>query len=91
MIFLIDQHTDEVNIFDSIEQLASMVEWQDILNDKITVIDEFGNLYKWDSTKSDEIGTIYHYTMTSIGTNMNLSEKCNNRYSELNQPETFFL
>ena len=91
MIFVIDQHTDEVNVFDSVDQLTSMVEWQDILNDEIAVIDERGNLYKWDSTKSEEIGTIYNYTMTSIGANMDLSQKCNKQYSELNQPNTFSL
>ena len=91
MIFEIDQHTNEVNVYDNFDQLTSMVEWQDILNDDIAVIDELGNIYKWDSRKSEEIGTIYNYTMISIAANIDLSLKCNNQYSELNQPNTFFL
>ena len=65
MIFLIDKVNSEyqVNVYESITDLTRRVEWQDIFEGKSMIIDEKGTEYEWDSSKKNEIGTIYDYTL----------------------------
>ena len=65
MIFLIDKIDSEhqVIVYDSITDLTQRVEWQDIFEGKSVIIDENGTEYEWDSSKKNEIGTIYDYTL----------------------------
>lgn len=65
MIFLITivNSKNQVIVYESISDLTQKVEWQDIFEGKSIIIDENGIEYQWDSTKTDEIGTVYDYTM----------------------------
>lgn len=65
MIFLIDKIDSEhqVIVYDSITDLTQRVEWQDIFEGKSVIIDENGTEYEWDSSKKNEIGTVYDYTL----------------------------
>ncbi|UZR98707.1 hypothetical protein [Chondrinema litorale] len=67
MIFLIDKVDSEyqVIVYKGIFDLTHSIEWQDIFEGKSLIIDEHGVGYEWDSSKSDEIGIVYDYTMIS--------------------------
>ena len=55
MIFSIDNNSDpkEIVVYDTINQLTNMVEWQDILDKGVTNIDSDGNVYEWDDKKKN--------------------------------------
>lgn len=67
MIFLIDKVDCEhqVIVYKSIADLTQRVEWQDIFEKKSIIIDENGIEYKWDSSKNNEIGSVYNYSLIS--------------------------
>jgi hypothetical protein len=65
MIFLINMVGSEhqVIVYESISDLTQRVEWQDIVEGKSIIIDENGTEYEWDSSRKNEIGTVYWYTL----------------------------
>ncbi|MEN7550064.1 hypothetical protein AAG747_19230 [Rapidithrix thailandica] len=65
MIFLIDKVDSEhqVSVYENITDLTQRVEWQDIYEGKSIIIDKNGTEYEWDSSKKNEIGTVYNYTL----------------------------
>lgn len=65
MIFLIHKvnSNHQVIVYESISDLTQRVEWQDIFYSESIVIDKNGIEYQWDSSKKDEIGTVFDYTM----------------------------
>ena len=93
MIFSVDSYPcpKKVTVYESINQLVNMVEWQDILNKGVTTIDTEGKVYEWDSAKSEEYATAYKYSMRVVGLNTDLADKCNRTYETLDRPSEFFL
>lgn len=93
MIFAIDNYTEEKQtiVYDNISDLTSRVEWQDIQDTGVTIIDEEGNIYNWDKTKDEEISTSYDYTMKIVGSNKILGQSCFITYKRLNEPVEFNL
>lgn len=93
MIFSVDNNSDpkEIVVYDDIDQLASMVEWQDVLDTGLVIIDSDGNIYVWDDTKDSEIGATYDYSMKVVGTNTELANKCKQTYERQHGPTEFFL
>ena len=93
MIFCIDNYSNpkEIVVYDSIDQLTNMVEWQDILNNGVTNIDTDGNIYEWDDNKKSEYGSIYGYSMKVVRTDIDLAKKCILTYERLNRPDEFLL
>ena len=93
MIFSIDNNSDpkEIVVYDTINQLTNMVEWQDILDKGVTNIDSDGNVYEWDDKKKIEHATIYGYSMKVVRTNIDLANKCIQTYERLNRPSEFLL
>jgi|GEM_PF-2895108 len=69
MIYLIHDFENEIQVssFSSFEEFVNYIEWQDIFEGKSTISDENGTIYKWDSSKKNEIGTVYGYTLISTG------------------------
>nr|WP_042294215.1 hypothetical protein [Nonlabens ulvanivorans] len=67
MIFLIHKVNSyhQVTVYENISDLTQRLEWQDIFEGKSIIIDKNGIEYEWDSTKSDEIGSIHEYTLIS--------------------------
>ncbi|MEL0456670.1 hypothetical protein WJN01_10550 [Flavobacteriaceae bacterium SZ-1-7] len=65
MIFLIDKVNSEhqVVVYENIVDLTGRVEWQDLFEGNSIIIDENGTEYEWDSSKKNEIGTVYDYTL----------------------------
>ena len=80
-----------VDVYDSTEHLSSSVEWQDILDNDLTIIDEIGNIYQWDNSKTKEIGTTYNYTLKICGFNPELSREILNTYTASNKPSEFLI
>jgi len=78
MIFLIDivDSEHQVIVYENILDLIQRVEWQDILEGKSIIIDENGTEYEWDSTKKDEIGTVYDYTLIPTSRISELITEC---------------
>lgn len=93
MIFCIDNYKKpkEVLVYESIEQLVDMVEWQDISDKGVTNIGSDGLIYEWDDTKRGEYATIYGYSMKVVGTNVDLANNCIQTYERLNKPSEFLL
>lgn len=83
MIFLIDIVNSEhqVFVYESITDLTRRVEWQDIFEGKSIIIDENGTEYEWDSSKKNEIGTIYDYTLIPTFRVSELITECLKRIS----------
>ncbi|HEX8018180.1 MAG TPA: hypothetical protein VF465_23380 [Flavobacterium sp.] len=93
MIFCIDNYSKpkEIVVYDSIDQITNMIEWQDILDKGIINIDADGNIYEWDDYKKSEYGRIYGYSMKVVGTNTDLANKCFLTYEKQNRPTEFLL
>jgi|JI10StandDraft_1071094.scaffolds.fasta_scaffold1001879_1 hypothetical protein len=93
MIFSIYNYTDpkEVVVYESVYDLTNMVEWQDILDKGVTIIDSDGNIYEWDDTKKSEYATVYGYSMKVVKPNLDLANKCLQTYERLNRPTEFLL
>ncbi len=92
MIFLVENYKNKktVDVYTSLNELTSMIEWQDILGDAI-IIDESGNVYKWDNTKKEEIEFTELYSMKVVGKDIALANQCTETYQRLNGPTEFFL
>tara|TARA_Y100001933_G_C18626123_1_gene408384 strand:- start:203 stop:484 length:282 start_codon:yes stop_codon:yes gene_type:complete len=84
MIFLIDivDNEHQVIVYESITDLTKRVEWQDIFEGKSIIIDKNGTEYEWDSSKKDEIGIVYDYTLTPTSRVSKLITECLKRVSE---------
>lgn len=93
MIFAIDNFTEQKQtvVYDNISDLTSRVEWQDIQDTGVIIIDEEGNIYNWDETKKEEISTTYDYTMKIVGSNKKLGHSCFITYKRLHEPTEFDL
>ena len=93
MIFLIytirTKKGIEVVIYDSLDDLSQRVDWQDILDPSIKILDEEGKIYVWDDSKENEVGTVYGYSFKIIGTDLELLQKCKTRFEQLGQPGEF--
>jgi hypothetical protein len=91
MIFVLDEADTvvEVSVYESLEQLANMVEWQDFFEGKSIILDEEGKTYSWDTSKTEEYGFTYGYTLTAVGTNHKLLDKCMKQYEESGRPDEF--
>jgi hypothetical protein len=78
MIFLIDKVDSEhqVIVYESIADLTQRVEWQDIFEGKSIIIDKNGTEYEWDSSKKNEIGTVYNYTLIPTSRVSELITEC---------------
>jgi len=81
MIFLIDKIDSEhqVIVYENITDLTKRVEWQDVFEGKSIIIDKNGTEYEWDSSKKNEIGTVYEYTMIPTTRVSELITECLNR------------
>jgi hypothetical protein len=93
MIFLTEKIRNrnkiEVFVYDSLDDLARRVDWQDILDKSLKILDEEGKLYVWDDSKKDEVGTVFNYSFKTNGTDLELVNKCKAKFSELGQPDSF--
>lgn len=80
MIFLVENARDgnkiKLETYTSLDDVAQRVEWQDILDPSIIIVDEEGILYAWDDSKSEEIGIVYNYTFKINGRDEALASKC---------------
>ncbi len=78
MIFLIDKVNSEhqVIVYESITDLTQRVEWQDIFEGKSIIIDENGIEYEWDSSKKNEVGTVYNYSLIPTSRVSELIAEC---------------
>ena len=93
MIFLIEKPASgesiKVVVYDSLEDLAQRVEWQDILEQSLRILDEEGNIYVWDDTKTNEWGIVYGYSLITNGTDTPLASKCKEKLNQLGHPGDF--
>ncbi|GGZ94472.1 hypothetical protein [Algibacter mikhailovii] len=81
MIFLIDKVNSghQVIVYENITDLTKRVEWQDVFEGKSIIIDKNGTEYEWDSSKKNEIGTVYEYTLIPTTRVSELITECLNR------------
>ena len=56
---------------------------------KSYIIDELGNLYKWDDKQVKEFGTVHDYTLIPSGANIELAQLCKQTYESLDRPVEF--
>lgn len=75
-----ENDTFEIVVYESIEDFTNRTEWQDIIDDYFTIIDNEGNIYKWDDSKKDEYGTVYNYTLKVDRIDTELSKACLSNY-----------
>jgi hypothetical protein len=89
MIFLTEKTVDkkkiEVIVYESLEDLSERVEWRDILDDSLIILDDQGRIFAWDDSQNNEVGTIYHYTFKVVGMDSELAEKCQTKFNEFEQ------
>jgi hypothetical protein len=93
MVFIVYKLDSQfvVDAYSSLTEVSDSIEWQDILNDELTILDEEGSTYAWDNSKKDEYATIYGYTLHKIGSNKELAEKCKLTYGNEGHPDQFFM
>lgn len=93
MIFLIQKIRNsnriEVIVYESLDNVAQRIEWQDILDNTLKILDEVGNLYAWDDSKKNELGTVYNYSFKRNGTDLALIRHCKEKFMQLGQPDCF--
>lgn len=92
MIFLTEirnRKKIEVIVYDSLQDLSQRVDWQDVLDDSLKILDEEGRIYVWDNSKRDQLGTVFNYSFKTNGTDSELAEKCKVKFSQLGQPDRF--
>ena len=53
MIFCIDNKS--VDVYSNIKDLTNSLEWQDALSEDLVILDENGNVYRWDDSKKMNI------------------------------------
>jgi len=95
MIFLTEKIRNknkiEVFVYASLESLAQSIDWQDILDESLRIIDEDGNLYIWDESKKNEVGTVFNYSFKTNGKDLELIKKCIDKFNQLGKPNDFKL
>lgn len=74
----------EVVVYESLEDFIKSTEWQDIMDDYFTIIDDQGKIYKWDDSKKEEYGTVYNYTLKIDRIDYELSKACLSNYVKNN-------
>ena len=79
-----DNNTFEVVVYESLEDFTKRTEWQDIIDDYFTIIDDKGKIYKWDDSKKEEYGTIYNYTLKIDRIDKELGKACLSNYETNN-------
>ena len=93
MIFLIDRvegaNRLEVNVYESLEDVSQRIDWQDILDPLLTILDEQGKIYVWDDSRQDEVGTDFNYSFKPIGTNLELAGKCKAKFLQSGKSDSF--
>lgn len=93
MIFLIDRVEDanrlEVHVYESLEDVSQRIEWQDILDPLLTILDEDGSAYVWDDARQDEVGIVYDYSFKPNGTNLQLAGKCKAKFLQSGKSDSF--
>jgi len=70
----------EICVYESLEDFTQRTEWQDILDDYFTIIDENGNIYKWNESKTDEFAITYNYNLIIKRTDTELGRLCQRNY-----------
>ncbi len=65
MIYLVDELKEEIQVsaHNSLSDIINGIDRQDIFEGKTKIVDEYGTMYEWDSTKEHEIGTVFGYTL----------------------------
>jgi GTP-sensing pleiotropic transcriptional regulator CodY len=95
MIFLTEKIRNrnriEVFVYDSLEDLAQRVDWQDILDESLKILDEDGNLYVWDDSKRNEVGSVFSYSFKTNGTDFEFVKICKEKFNQLGQPDSFVI
>lgn len=93
MIFLADtirnENKIEVFVYESLDDLAQRVDWQDILDSSLKILDEDGKLYVWGDSKKDQTGTVFNYSFKTNGTDLELARKCKAKFNQLGQLDSF--
>jgi hypothetical protein len=69
----LNQNKYEILTYESIDEIVNSIEWQDVLEDYFMIIDEQGNIYKWDESKDIEYGTVYGYSLKIVDYDIELS------------------
>ena len=88
MIFILDEF-GSVDVYESIDEVVNYIEWQDIFEGEQLILDDKGNIYEWDSSKTNEIGTVYDYTLILSSRKSKLIDKVIAAYLKLGNPESF--
>jgi hypothetical protein len=93
MVFLIDavDAVNEVVVYESLEDITSRIEWQDVAEGGSTILDEQGRTYGWDNSKVGEYGTTYGYTLMMRDVDYSLRDQCIREYEALGKPAEFTL
>jgi hypothetical protein len=95
MIFLTDnirkENRIEFIVYDSLEDLSKRVDWQDILDPSLIILDEDGNIYTWDDKKIEEIGIVFNYSFKAVRTDLDLAKRCKAKFFEMGRPYSFEL
>jgi hypothetical protein len=91
MIFLIDKigKALDILVYESISDLTSRVEWQDIFEGTSTIIDESGFIFKLEPSKKGEVGLVYNYNMIQTDRKSKLIEICLEEYNLKGKPSEF--
>lgn len=93
MIFLAEKIRNrnkiEVFVYDNLEDLARRVDWQDILDGSLKILDEEGKLYIWDDSQKNQAGTVFGYSFKTNGTDLELVAKCKVKFIQLGRPDSF--
>jgi hypothetical protein len=79
----------EICVYESLDDFTQRTEWQDALNDYFTILDENGNIYKWDESKTEEFATTYNYTLIIKKTDVELGDLCKRNYALSNFASEF--
>ena len=79
----------ETTVFDSLEDFTKRIEWQDLLDNKLIILDESGYIYEWDKTKTEEYATTYNYTLIANKRNIELGQLCIQNYALNNCEDEF--
>jgi len=84
-----ENNTFEAVVYESLEDFTKRTEWQDIIDDYFTIIDNKGRIYKWDDSKKEEYGTVYNYTLKIDRIDTELSKACLLNYEANNYATEF--
>ncbi len=69
MIYLIHEFDTETHVtsFESIDTFVNLIEWQDIIEGKSIITNTNGEIFKWDSSQQNEVGTVFGYSLLKTG------------------------